>query len=777
MALELSRKPADCAYPSWLVVALAALVVALTGVPSIPFTMGPGIDYGWVMGLNMAHALGLKPGVDLIWSYGPLGYLTYPDPAFTSATLALGFRLAVFAIWIAALVRLLRALPSRASALSAAGVFAIAAVAIPAWPLDQLELAILTLALSALARGSRLPSPELYALSALAGVAALVKANIAMESAGLLVVSLGMGLWRSRPLARGGWRHTAAALLLWPATAIALYATETGGLSSFGAYVRQSLEVASSYPESQAEAGPLWPAALAVISLAALFAGVPLLAEKARALAPAAVPAALVCFFYFKHAFVCEDAHVVTFQARLALAAMFPFVCAATTRDRRVLALLQFASVAMGVAIVFEWLPQSRADILGRLKLTAAADSARGYWRAFTDWQGLRAQGDAELARMRLPERFHRTIGSGSVDAVPWDVALVRANNWRWAPRPVFQSYSVQSGALDRVNAEHLRGLGAADFVLLHWNPVRGRHPFFEDPLSWQVLLDRYELEMDEAPAMLLRRRDVARIGAARQFSETQAHLGEAIPVPPRDEMVLIAADIRPSLEGSLRNALFRIDPLYFEATYESGEKVRWRVIRTALRAGAIISPLPKGLTDLASILRGNRRGLERVRSIRFFAERPSQYDARIAVRWLALPWPVFSPAPPDASPRTPLWISNGPMTPPRAKRPDLRVDLNAAPAQHNALAIRAWFPDPGPVRVSFGGGKALEGYAPQGGLWYEIRVHVARSPAWKAETGNVLQLEPATADLSGVWSAMETDAAGRPDLEFSPLPAVVSPP
>jgi hypothetical protein len=100
---------------------VAALYPVLVAVPALPFAMGPGLDAGWVMGLSMAHAQGLEPGREFVFTYGPLGYLMYPDPATVPAALALGARLAIWLLWAAGLVLLLRTLRTHAQVLTAAG--------------------------------------------------------------------------------------------------------------------------------------------------------------------------------------------------------------------------------------------------------------------------------------------------------------------------------------------------------------------------------------------------------------------------------------------------------------------------------------------------------------------------------------------------------------------------------------------------------------------------------------------------------------------------------
>ena len=46
---------------------------------------------------------------------------------------------------------------------------------------------------------------------------------------------------------------------------------------------------------------------------------------------------------------------------------------------------------------------------------------------------------------------------------------MVPANGWRWSPRPVFQSYSAYTPALDQLNASHLASRESADHILMQW--------------------------------------------------------------------------------------------------------------------------------------------------------------------------------------------------------------------------------------------------------------------------------------------------------------------
>src|SRR6266849_2358442 len=61
----------------WLAGALLVIVAVLT-VPGSYGAIGTGLDPSWVWGINAFRPAGFRFGRDVIFSYGPLGYLTRP---------------------------------------------------------------------------------------------------------------------------------------------------------------------------------------------------------------------------------------------------------------------------------------------------------------------------------------------------------------------------------------------------------------------------------------------------------------------------------------------------------------------------------------------------------------------------------------------------------------------------------------------------------------------------------------------------------------------------
>ncbi len=75
-----------------------AAIVGISVIPVVGFVVGTGLDPSWGLGLHMAHAQNLAFGRDIVWTFGPLGFLVSPTMAYpTTGLSAFWFRLPVFA--------------------------------------------------------------------------------------------------------------------------------------------------------------------------------------------------------------------------------------------------------------------------------------------------------------------------------------------------------------------------------------------------------------------------------------------------------------------------------------------------------------------------------------------------------------------------------------------------------------------------------------------------------------------------------------------------------
>ena len=75
-----------------------------------------------------------------------------------------------------------------------------------------------------------------------------------------------------------------------------------------------------------------------------------------------------------------------------------------------------------------------------------------------------------QRALYAIPDRFIKTIGSGTVHIDPYETSAVWAYDLAWRPAPVFQTYAAYTPALDDLNSESLAT--GPQFVLSRLSPA-----------------------------------------------------------------------------------------------------------------------------------------------------------------------------------------------------------------------------------------------------------------------------------------------------------------
>lgn len=785
---------------------LLMLCVTYTALISLPLPhrrFETGLDPSWMLGLNWAHAEGLVAGRDIVFSYGPLGYLVFPDPISGEPVLALVFRIGLYLLSMFALYRLAWIMQSRMAAFWTVLMFGLGVALDALSDENQVVVAITAVTLLVLVDRSGWQFAELYLLSFLAGFSVLVKLNHGTEGVALFIAVVGAVAAQNWPPTRPTRRRLLMAVGLLPLTVAVLFLASTGSLLALGSYLLNGWQIVSGYSETMGVPGPLWQAVLAVASIAAAFGAVLLVSGDLHAWLPGLAPAMIATYFVFKHSIVRQPSHVTQFQVRFAMGLLFLLVCARLPRDRRLVLIFQLFSLAVGYAVGVERYPWFDTDLKARLELREAPARLVAFLHWPSSWDRFRTESSTIRARLRLPDGFHRLIGGGSVDAIPWDVDVVQSNGWKWQPRPVFQSYSAYTPALDELNGEHLESSRAAGFILLNFSSIDGRHPFLETPFSWRALLDRYDLKMASTDLFLLQHRQDSRFAPPAAIGHSIAHWGEDISVPQTDGLLLMGPHISPSLSGEMTALLFRSAAVYMESTFRSGRKVRWRCLPRSLGAGFLIQPFPQSLAELRELFLPDPPAdfEDRVVSVRFRADKPAEYASEIRVDWSRLPvkavTAVFPERPLPRATLTPLWLPDYPQPWPANTRLRLRrewievipdtadarvlFDIGPGLGKFNTLVVRARFERTGHIGVFFGkqiAGRGMTAIVPTPNVWLDVYLNVSGNVFWEDEHGTLLRFDPVfsprrgnTAHIAGIWGSMDAAPAAWPDVQFYPVP------
>lgn len=579
-------RPAD-----WLARAFFFVLLALV-IYTFPFFPTNELDASWRMVLGKAFHDRLQFGVDLVFTYGPLGFLmgkTYS-----------GLYYKVFLVWQAAEALIFGALIFR-QGLRLTGyrryIYFAFFILLGASYDDALQQIVIGLMGFELLRRS---DEKLRVVPALFGTLVaflgLIKFTNFMLGAIFVVCIAGLHLWRGRrsdALWVAGW-FAGPYLLGW-----VLCGQSVLNLPD---YFYNSWEISQGYQETMGIPTP--PEGLIAGLVTVAFVSVYLLgyfsrlADRARATATALAFGAYV-FLNWKHGFVRADGHMIGFfYAVMVPAISFPLLLDDGERLRRWQGALTAALAVSCIAGVGVAIPGLMRGILH-----FAQERAFGSAEKLLTPRATRELYDYKLHLERtyfeLPN-IHAIVGQGTIDVFGFELAVALYNDFNYRPRPVIQSYSAYRPHLSRLNLKFYASDRAPDYVLFKLQTIDRRLVTFDDAEVLSLLVHRYEYVTTEKGLQLWRRKPgpFSRGQIAPHAIRTsvlapgQPFLAEDLV----DRHLWATVDLKPSLLGRLRGFLYKLPIVTLRIETTQGTKLDYRLPLPQGRTGFIINPVVEDL-------------------------------------------------------------------------------------------------------------------------------------------------------------------------------------
>ena len=585
----------------WRWVGAATLLLSLSFfVPWKPHVIASSvIDDSWMLALNAMFRRHLRFGYDVVFTYGPWGFLHtrayHPD---TFGLMLMGWAFFAIAFWQGCWSVGRRRISSPIVMLA----WLTAALGAASFDVFYQNATLLCFAglllvysFDAKAKPTSFTSIVLVAAVALAS---LVKFTY-LVAAALVIVPLTVAQLRRRQV------PTVPLLFLAFFLAFDLLAGQR--LPDMPDYLRLSMQITAGYTDAMSSFGtnqPIgWPSSRPPVDLVCFVAAAGLLifavggAWRKRDGAAAALPPLIalggILFTTFKWGFVRQDgchaplaAFVLLFLSLLCAASLWP---AGTAGRRGRLTLMAAVLAAAGVAGAGFGLPtyylRSLRDVGPNLR--AAADLARGTSTLPSDYQ---------RAEAAIRSQSSAPYVGGRVDIYPWSSAIPIAGGMNYDPRPVFQSYSAYTPELASLNAIHVREPGAPDHLLLGISdgtfPL-DRFPTADDGPSWPEFLTRYNIERQTPDFLVLRKAAHPGHYELTPLGDANGRLDTPIRIPPTiDGPVWVRIRFEPTEAGKLLALLYKSPELYISVTTRDGRTHAYRTSPGSAAAGFLLSPV-----------------------------------------------------------------------------------------------------------------------------------------------------------------------------------------
>jgi hypothetical protein len=623
-----------------LIIILVFGMIGFLTIPNLLLMPSPGVDDSWVVGLNMAKIHGYQFGKDIVFTFGPLGFMYSPVFCqFNIWCISSAFSLFAHLLLIYSIVIMMKKSSASLTDYLLMGITLLMFALLITSAETSVEYKLL-FSISILLYLSIVnpPSPNrlliLYVfVSFLMATVSLIKFTAIFISVGILLFMTVFCLYKKQI------RQLCCMLLVYIISVLVLLVVAGQKITNFPAYLLNSYEVSQGYNAAGVINGPLKQVCVG------LYAGgllIFLLLYSILKNKPALMYFILInlgfIFVSFKHGFIRHDkAHVYIFAAN----ALW-FFCSMYIANKKQLTLLSrglsLILILALMAIIFVSYPHLLVpDALGKLKMIGSVaslitDSAAGKAQKLED-----AKNELRKAYL-LNDETIKYIGNGSVDIIPTEISLLFAYNLNWFPRPLLQSQNAFTDRLDILDSQHFESVNAPEFLLYAFEAIDGRYPPFNEPATFRTILRNYKPVFIDGKFIVLQKADTRDRPPSKTVSvlDTETEFGKPVAVPKIKNGYLFAKIyMEYNLLGKIAKMIYK-PPIVGIGLAADGSVFGQKFIFSTARNGIFLSQYIHSVRDLSTVWDGKLNN--NLDAIVIFTKDQRFYDKHIRVEFFEVP-------------------------------------------------------------------------------------------------------------------------------------------
>ena len=605
-------------------------VQAVLFFPLVIYPVESNLDPSWRYGLHLFHLNDFVFGRDLIFTYGPLGYLMYPLPIGND------MRVAVVLLGIIYLFMLLgtgyvlfskrfASLGNRVYNVTVSAFLLYAAFWVGYFNPDYWFTYLVLFILSAAFWQKR--GMALFLSACVIVVLSLfIKFNTGLMNLSCIILFLLCSFWWKRP---GRFQMLLIAVVGIPFAFCAAYLCYDFSLQDLFTYVYGSLNLSSAYAYNMS--APMEAASYGIYLLVlfcAVFAGLYRLTRRDAANGVYALLFLGAVFVSIRHGIIRGDHIFILGTAMFFYASIYVFFMK-TDLSELFSFRWQTAGVSLLLAAVFVIWPQvcvHKATGQFSSPLRNSIQHMQGALNVPADLSGM------DHRNIFLSERFKAEMGSATMTVYPWDISQVHLeDSYHYIPIPVFP---INSGTpyLDQYNADFFASDKAPSYIVLNLDVVDGQYPLLNCPALWESLLEHYVIQDFDGHSFLLKRAEAICFQEMNQ-DRFVADRDGSITLPAdlsAGEHVEMRLDAELNVLGKLAKLFYKIPAVYMEAELDNGDHIRKRVFLDVWKNRVLIDTIPNDHAVFMQIFQGE--SAVRVKAIRFSGPGLKYYKKNIEV-------------------------------------------------------------------------------------------------------------------------------------------------
>jgi hypothetical protein len=553
---------------------LWAVVLSVIAWPYSVAGLSPnvGLDPSWQGTLAMAAQHHLHFGTQIVFTYGPLGFLANPALYFPfTGILAFFYELAVSVSVFFLLIHLIRGRLALPWAVLSAYIVGAVVLLTQIGPEISLPIALaVSLELLGWPRRAKFPTKWWIALGVVLGVFPLIKVSLGLGLAVIVIATV--------VCVPNGRARAALTVFVTSAAIFTVGWFGTGnGLGNIAPFVQHAIPIATGYSAAMAnsiqDSGNGYVKLLALVSMVLLI-GITIWfcrGESRRIQIGVITIVAVTTWLLAKESFVRFDAqHSYIFFAALPImvvALLAPklnwpglVIGMAIAVIMCVLAAGSIPSLALRPDTSARHFEQETQALASARKRAAIIKSAHSYMRAV----------------YAIPPAMLRLMNGKTVDVAPWEQNVAWAYPaLRFDPLPVPQDYSAYTASLDELDVRDLESSAAPEFILQQVRSlsVDGRLASM-DPPTTQLEKECWYREVKASASWQLLKRGTNRCGRVQLVESVSTRSSQSIRVPTVDSHDDLVASFSLSvpISWALENVVLK-PPLVCLSATSAGSK------------------------------------------------------------------------------------------------------------------------------------------------------------------------------------------------------------
>ena len=218
-----------------------------------------------------------------------------------------------------------------------------------------------------------------------------------------------------------------------------------------------------------------------------------------------------------------------------------------------------------------------------------------------------------QYATRKLPQSWLDIIGKQTVEALPYELSYIPANELNWKINPIIQLYSAYSKRLDEKSAASFSEDTRAGFIITEFSAIDGRNMILDTPATWRAIRQNYKVSQKDDRKILLQKRTNAEKAKFVPVKCKNISLNQKIRVSDlkrKGGLLYASLAVRPTLWGRVRTFLFKAAPVLMVVRRSDKTVKIYKLAPDTLQNPFPISLIPDNISEFHDLLTGQDKGL-----------------------------------------------------------------------------------------------------------------------------------------------------------------------